>query len=396
MELETQGQEFESDDVVQEETSLEDVILQSVTELEESGQNEEPKADKPISGDANKQAQEPEESELKKAARTLANAKKGKKTVEASELKPEPSKEKPEKQENVAPTEPVDKLLPPQRWPLESKEAFNKLPDVAKKEVIDFWQGIEGNTTKLWQDLNREKQRYTEVNHIVDHYMPKWGVKGLTPQAAVTEMFAMQDQIISDPLNAYSLMLSKSGITPEQLIEHRDGGNNVVQVPQQNITNQQNNFLTKDDLFRTMEEIERAKREQAEVDSAASEIRALQQEVGPDGRYIYPELQPENITRVQPLVDSIMKTQQGVSFTEATKRAVQTIRLLDGTASSPSQTASRLPTPNQSENINKIKAASVSVSGRGAASKPQFGEADENESLEDSIRRTVYGLTKNY
>lgn len=134
--------------------------------------------------------------------------------------------------------------------------------------------------------------------------------------------------------------------------------------------------------------------EQAEVGSAAYQVQAVKDEMSADGRYLWPELHDNaTIERVKPLVSDLMETQQ-ISWADATKRAIQTLRYLNGNTSSPSQNGSRLPS--NTEQINKLKAASVSVSGRGNASKPIFDPAPENETVEETIRRTFAGLNINY
>lgn len=373
--------DFEDEAQEEQPESIEETILKSVNEVT----NENAQTDQQVDG------QSDEETEIQKAARTLAGAKKNKrKTIEGAELSPEPAQ--------TATEQPEVDLQPPQRFTLEMKEKFNKYPADLKKQYLEDWGNVQRYSTQLWQETNREKDKYTEINQIVDHYIPKWGMQGLTPQAAVAEMFAMQDRIIKDPLAAYALMLEKSGITPEMLYEYRENGGAVPaqQPQQQNFQQEQNNFLTKEELYETMQEWRQQEHEQAAVGSAAYEVQAVKQEMSADGRYLWPELHDlATVERVKPLVSDLMETQQGISWADATKRAIQTLRYLNGNTSSPSHNGSRLPTTN-TEQINKLKAASVSVSGRGNANKPIFDPAPENESVEETIMRTFAGLNINY
>lgn len=379
--------EFEEEEIELEEgqeqkevgPSIEDAINQA---FEEAKSNENAETDTQNLGN---QGQKPAEA----AAKAEKPGKKGKrKTIEGAELEKQPT-------EAIASQE--EEIRPPQRFTLEMKERFNQYPPELKKQYLKDWGEVESQTTKLWQDWNRELGKNREINQIVDHYIPKWGVQGMTPQAAVAEMFAMQDRIIQDPLAAYTLMLEKSGITPEMLYEYRENRGATQQPARPQFQQQeQNNFLTKEQLYETMQEWQAAQQEQFEVQSAASEVQALKDSMSADGRYLYPELHDNaQIERVKPLVDSLLKTHSGLSFGEATKQAVQALRYLYNSGS-PSQNASRFPTNNNQQNINKAKAASVSVTGRGSASKPTNIQNRKDVSIDDAIEATFAALSENF
>lgn len=349
--------------------------------LDELGAFSDEEADKSVSGSEGQEAEEPAKVDASEAARILANSKRGNKgkkrqVVEAKELDAA----------NAALVEGSTpaRIEPPARFPVEKKEWFNRQPREVQEEVTKGWGEIESHTTKMWQELNRQSQRYGQLEQVVNHYLPQWGMRGMTDVQAISELCAAQDMIIKDPLKAYDLMLRKSGITPEQLYEYRNGNGaqNVQPAPQP-----QNNFLTREELLRTLAERDQFIQGQSALGAAQAEIRQVQNELNSEGGYLYPELHSEaHLQRVKPLVEDLRKTQPGISWAEATKRAVHTLRLLSGNVGSPSSNGSRLP---QQSDIERARAASVSVRPRGNGVIPTTTRAKPGESARESAEAVL-------
>lgn len=285
------------------------------------------------------------------------------------------------------------RLSPPERWPVESKEEFHKLPPVAQKEVLSFWNGIESHTTKLWQDLNREVDQNREVNEIVAHYLPGWNVKGITKAQAIAELCAAQDYLIKSPIEGVARIMQKTGVTLEQLEDFASGGGARASQSQQGQVSSQ---LTADEVRRIIQESLQQQTAHGELESARAEVVAVRDELDSEGRYKYPELHDASyIERVKPLVEDIRRTQPGISWAEATKKGVNTLRILEGRApsinGSPSPSNPRLSRENE---IASVRAASVSVRGRGGAA-PKIAVAKPGESIEESLRTTIASLSQN-
>lgn len=315
------------------------------------------------------------------AARILASSKKGKgkgkKVVEATELELEPGK---------AVEAPAERLQAPTSWKLEAKEWFNKQPREAQAELLRRTQEQEAYFTKTSQELNREKTRYSEVNQLLDYYVPRWGVNGITPGQAAAELFAMQDLLARDPKQGLTKIMQLNGVTIDDLVSYQQGGaqQTFSQQPQQTA-------LTPEEVRRIVLETNGQMTEQQLVQQAQSEVQAVANEVNAEGTYLYPELHnPSQVERVKSFVRDLRETQPGLSWGEATKRAVQTLRIQDGRFGSPSPATS--PKLSQANEIAKARSASVSLRGRGVASVPNGYQPKPNERVEDTVRATLAAM----
>lgn len=389
-------QETEPEDGVQVESeeskepeSVEDTILASMEEL--GDKVDESEKDQQLQGDEGQKQEEPVDKTTRDAAKDSGKGKKrgrrGKRreTVEAADLGTEA--------EGEQEPEPA-KLEPPARWPVEKKEWFNKQPREAQEEIARGWTEIEGNTTKLWQDLRRREQQYGEIEQIVNHYLPNWHLKGVTAPQAIAELCAAQDAIQKDPVSAYSMMLERSGITPEHITQFRQQGGVQTQPQSQVQTQGQTTGLTKGELLSILDKRDQTRASQSAVNNAATEIDQVRRQTTPEGNYLYPELWDADYLnyRVKPLVEGFRKTQPNVSWGELAKRAVHTLRIADGQATgSPSPNSPRLP--NKQDEIARARAASVSVRGRGNGMISNQAKPKPGESIEDSILASMDALS---
>ena len=376
-ENETNPETLENEEVeTVERESVEDTINEVVKEL--AGESSETETDQNLQGNQSKTVKQPSSKETSEAARVLANSKqKGKKrtVVQAKDINAANVKD----EEESPPA-----IEPPARFPVEKKEWFNRQPREVQEEAIKGWNEIESHTTKLWQELNRKGARYSQLEQVMNHYTPQWNLKGITDVQAMAELCAAQDLLIKDPEGGADLLLKRIGVTPEQLIARRGQNGHVQQYQQQ----PQQNLLTAEQVEEIIERKNRQSQEHYAVNSAASEIEQVRRETEADGRYKYPELwDAEYLQRVKPLVEVTRKTQPQVSWAEATKRAVHTLRIHEGKIGSPSSYDPRL---SQEQEIAKAKAASVSIRGRGNPAIPSITQGKPGESVEDSVR-AVFG-----
>lgn len=393
--------------------SLEESIAGAVAEVEQSAG--EPVVEAPKQGEvkdegAAKEDPEPK-SELSKAAATLAASKKGRAKKQVVEKEQLDIPEKPVKPlvNGAASIVPVDEEVeetfsPPQRWDVKAKEDFHQLPKLAQRQILDYWGGIERNTQHLWQDLNREKGRYTEANEVLDHYLPRWNLNNITPGQAIRELCAANDLINANPIHGISLLMQKTGVTLDHLSDFSQGRGGAPAQHQNGYTNSvqpQESRLTLEDIRREVVESLKAQQNQTAMRGDVEALEGFRNEVS-EGKYVYPELwdsgnqagnywNADYIERVKPLVVAARKAQPGMSITDATKRAIATLRHFDGPQNgSPSSSPQRLPNQNE---IQRAKAASVSVRGRGNAIAPILTEAEGSEKIEDSLRAVMAGTT---
>jgi hypothetical protein len=385
--------------------SVEETVRRSILEVGDEPSEKEAE----VHGDESSQATEEEakepESEATKAGRTLAAlknaAKQGQKrrrVVEAAQLEPKPDPKPAPKEVSASKTESV-KLEPPTRFPVTMKEKFLGYPRELQEQVTKDWGEIEGQWTKLQQDTHREKQRYAEVNQVIDHYLPRWNVNNITPAQAVMQLCAAQDLINQDPVKGIQLLMQKTGVT----VQHLGGqaGQQQNQPPPQTFTNQtQNPPLTRDELLRILQE-ERQQAQtssQLQADNAAAE--GIRNKRGQNGQYLYPELWDSNnvagnywnaafVNRVKPLVVASRETHPSLSMAERIENAIRAVRVMDGhTNGSLSPGAQRLPGGNPNQ-VQEIKRASLSVKQRGAPNIPVVANGKPGEKMEETVRRSI-------
>lgn len=373
--------------------TVEDTIYRSIEELENGGTE----ADQDLQGDQGKEAGKDKVS-ASEAARILSQSRKGpkRKTVEAKDLEQEGKIGQPQEQATQ------EELRAPQAWDLTAKEQFAKLPEVAKKETLAFWSRLDKHFTNGSQEIARAKQKFGGLETVEQTYQHHLDRHGIDFVSGTRALWATHQEIAQDRMAGLSKLLRQNGVTPEDLYRYQQG----QPAQQQFQAQQQNPPLTQGEIDRIVQaklESSLQQREQLHaVHSDAEQLEQLRNAVGPDGRHLYPELwdnqnfeanywNSTTIERVKPLVEAARKTQPGLSIAEATKRAINTLRVLDGNAiGSPSPTGPRLPT-NQND-IARARAASVSIRSRGNHEIPTQGRASAGESVEQSIARAIAEL----
>jgi hypothetical protein len=366
--------------------SAEETIRETIAQLKGDDETEVEESTQPDGS----QSQEPTKEQKSEAARTLAKSRKGQKVqVQAQEaVAPVQTPETPEERRQEL------RIEPPARFPLDKKEWFNRQPREIQEEAVRGWQELESHTTKIWQDLNRRKQRYEKIDQIINHYTPKWNLNRMTDVDAIAELCATQDIFMRDKFEGADYVLKNSGVTPEELIQWRQQ-RGQGQIPTQSYgTSQpqnQQNILTADQVRSILQETLQTQQQQQAQQAALIEMQALQGEVKPDGTYVWPELHSDqSISRVQPLVANLRETQPTLSMVEATKRAINTLRILDGKIpGSPSPTDSRLSRAEQQATITNARQAGVSIRGRGSPIVPTVTQAKPGEKAEDTMRAVV-------
>lgn len=380
LDLESEQADIQEGDTEQprEAESLDDSIAAVMEELEAN------EASNELQGDKSKKKSKSVDKSLSEAGRKLNSAKKKKQVREQSTLEAEPGIEGEGSVEQELQQE-TQRLTPPARWSVEKKEWFLKQPREVQEEVSKGWGEIEAHSTKLWQDLNREKSQYEDVNRVVNHYLPQWNIRGMTPAQAISELCAVQDIFAKQgPIAGCLTVMQKNGVSPEALLQHLQGGGQQP-IMQQNPYIPAQQSLTEEKVLQLLDSRTAQLQQQQVVSQAEAEFRAVQNEVTPDGRYAYPELHDVNyIERAKPFVSDLRKTQPGIPWGEAFKRAVNTLRVLDGKSIGSPSAATSPKLPNS--DIQRIKSASVSVRGRGNPSVANNGLARKGESIEESAR----------
>lgn len=338
------------------------------------------------------------------AARILARSKGG-----AKKGKGEQAKAKAEKRElSISPKEQPganqEKVEPPQRLSVADKEWFLKQPIEAQRGLRQAYDNLEGHFTKRLQDVQREAEEVREVRDVIKQYRSIWHGRGISEGQAIRELAATGEAIRTKPDETIANLVKVTGVPLERIAQLLGG-----QAPHQGQAQYQQpaqpqSLLTRDDVLRILQEREHQSSFQTETQRATQEYEQVRNELTPDGRYLYPELWDPNahgywsaayLARVQPLVESLQKTHPGLAHGEKLKRAIHTLRMLDGHQVPPAQTTNGSPSlqssrlPNREQEIATARNAAVSVRSRGNGLIPAVTQADKPESVEESARATL-------
>jgi hypothetical protein len=313
--------------------------------------------------------------------------------AETHEAQPE---EKTESQETETDHSKVvaDRLEPPTRWTVEAKEWFNKQPAEYKREIVRQNSDFESHSTKLWQEINRQKSRYDGIDQIVKKYGEEWNLKGVSDVAAIAELAATEQALRKDPEGTLARLIKALRVDPEKLLGKLTGKeaapSNNSPAPevldlraklerlenwQQGIVNQSSNQA---------------------AESVAQEVRSVQNLTDSSGRYLYPQLHDSVfLEQVKPFVVRAKEAQPGISWTEATKRGTHALQIMLGSPSLQQQ--SKLPAQTQ-PNTNKSRARLVSVAGQSSGSGSLGGMSLDDvkipKSAEDTARLVMQMLRR--
>lgn len=283
-----------------------------------------------------------------------------------------------------------EQIAPPHDWTVTGKEWFHKLPKEAKSEISRASKEYQAHTTKLWQELNRGVEEYGELKQVVDHYIPKWNVRGLTAPQAIAQLAAANDLILQNPVHGISMLLRSSGVSVEQISDYLKNGGTQTPSQQQ----PQNSGLNSEiqELYNWKRNLEQQEEERA-VSAIVREVSSVRDELDQSGRYRYPKLHdPQFLQRVQRLVSALKETDPQVSWADATRRAYGS---LEGNQGSPSLQKPRLSQAATSEQIARARQASVAArtrGGSGSLSGIDDAPIKGRETPEESVRLVLRSL----
>lgn len=344
--------------------SVEETVRRSIEELSEK--------DKPKSDDEDEEDAGDKEEES------------GTKVESEEEEKPLAAKgqeEKPSKKSKGA-------IPPPNDWSAEGKQFFKKAP----KEVQKEWKRVSDEFQKwrqpLVNQLNQQQaqleQAYEEVQgvrQVVSRFLPRWGVQGLTPEQAISQMCSFNELCYQDQskaLHSLAASLGKKitieGEKPGEQPKQQDPillnlAKDVQDIKQERTRSQQ--YYT-------------AQQRQAFADELDTALESLMEETVEDGSYKFPDLHSIEFqrTQVEPLVRAILEANPNKDPTAAIRQGYlaaggRVIR------------TSSAKTTKLNGTSDAARRASASVPGGGSGSQSVELEYIPNESVEQTVRRAV-------
>lgn len=217
---------------------------------------------------------------------------------------------------------PVEKISPPERFNAKGKEWFNSLDPEGQEHVGKTLKDFERHYAKSWQEaaaakkeaqeiIESTKAEYGALEEAIKPHLKTWGLKGLTPSQAITQLAAFQTMTMTDADNAL-LALAKS-VGREIEIKNPASKPNA-QAPQVDFNQAIENHPTVQQLRKELES-----QQQREIQAAIaplaeaydSGLEGLKNSINTQGRYAFPDLHdPEFVrTKVEPLATELAKSQ---------------------------------------------------------------------------------------
>lgn len=382
-EIETEASEAElEDDAPSRPETAEETARAVYEELAAKAEQEQP---------AEPAVEEPKEepNEITEAARKLASARKTKKRQTFVPV------EETEAQQGAAPAAAPaegEDIEPPASWSVSDKEWFMAQPPVVKRNAAKWFKDAQGHSTKLWQEMNREKEAAREINAVAEEFLPKLELPpGMTKGQVVRQLFEYQKRINEDDVGALVEMMQYRKVSLEDLQARMTGQTAAprraeAQQPQQRP-------LTREEIEAILDAREQQRNQSREAQAATDDVRSLGREVQ-NGRYVWPEMHsPDTIQRIQPLVSYFRETNPGESWGQTYKRAITQHRANLGISTgSPSPQSPRLT----STEIQTVRQASSSLRSRGGnGAIPRMADPKPNETARESAEAAYYAIFGN-
>ena len=143
-------------------------------------------------------------------------------TEEADTLPEPPEPEQQEEAEEVAETEveetaeeekkPLEAIVPPQHWPKDFKESFEKLPVEAQHLLFDRHKELEGDYTKKTQSVAKYRKRQEAFDDLMKPHMDDFSRAGMDDVGAIRQLLSAHNYLKTDPKQAIQWLAKNYGV----------------------------------------------------------------------------------------------------------------------------------------------------------------------------------------
>lgn len=140
--------------------------------------------------------------------------------ADGSETEPA-NKAEGEPQEAVAPSDQAKALNAPDHWPAERRQAFNALPEDARKVTFGFIKDLQAGYTRKMQDVSDQVRFADAVSGLFtqDHYA-QMQREGVTVVDAVKNLIDLHEFASRDPAGYVKWAMQRFNVKPEHLFEN--------------------------------------------------------------------------------------------------------------------------------------------------------------------------------
>lgn len=243
-------------------------------------------------------------------------------------------------------SEPEEPLYAPERFSLENKQAFNRLPADLKKEVQRMVKDTEGAMTRATQEAARARDESKYLREVAEPYAKEFGRLGMTLPQGIASLLSAH-AALTDPKTskqAYVALGKDLGFDVSGL-ETEEG--------QASLSNHPDIISLKEENKRLREMIEpvhngviesKKQKDSALEDEIFTELNSVKFETDSSGKFVNPKLHDDAFLQAwNPLVSALVRTDPTVkTYREAGKKAYD---LLTGRSSSQSN-QTRIPQKN--------------------------------------------------
>jgi hypothetical protein len=131
--------------------------------------------------------------------------------------------------EEKAEDEPLEAIAPPQHWPNDFKEQFEKMDATGQHLFMKRYKDLEGDYTKKTQSLAKYRKRQEAFDEIMKPHMDDFSRAGMDEVGAVRQLLAAHDYLRKDPKQAilwlaknYGVDMSEVGIDSTEEDDYAD------------------------------------------------------------------------------------------------------------------------------------------------------------------------------
>jgi hypothetical protein len=114
--------------------------------------------------------------------------------------------------EEKAEDEPLEAIAPPQHWPNDFKEQFEKMDATGQHLFMKRYKDLEGDYTKKTQSLAKYRKRQESFDEIMKPHMDDFSRAGMDEVGAIRQLLSAHNYLKTDPKQAIQWLAKNYGV----------------------------------------------------------------------------------------------------------------------------------------------------------------------------------------
>ena len=282
-------------------------------------------------------------------------------------------------------------LEPPVRLRPERKEAFKKLPNDVKRDVVELFKEQESHFSRTQGELAKAERESRHIIEAVRPYytsIPELAQKGITESALVTTLIGTHQALMNPKTSKTKLSEIAQSLGHSIKFVDESGDEQVVTNGHADIESHPQFRALQERLNQVQSYVSKQTESEAAV-SEISKIEEAQNEKDVSGNLAWPELRSKAfVDAKRSSVAELRRIDPSLSYAEALKMEALRHRVRNG---NPPQLS---PTKPRQENNNNQRAVLAATTVRGGITPSTVGgatngRAKPGESYEDSVRAAL-------